>query len=436
MASINGRGNINLSNKGGILRKMSFRKITNIFALAVAAAIPLLTAAPVLAASATVSLVSSSSVTKGSNITVTIKENSGAEPVNAASASLSYPTDKLSYVSISNSSVFNIAAASSGGSGSVKVDRGSLSAVTGSQTVASVTFKALSDSGTAKINVTSASVISANTNADIASGTSGTTITLKAPAAAPATPAAAPADTIPPKITAVATQDVKSSSVTITWTTSEPSTSEVSYGLSQSYGLSATDPTPVTAHKVVLNSPLIQPATKYHFMVKSVDPAGNPATSPDSSFSTTGATLSVTVKNQKNKPVAGAEVQIDGQKATSNKQGIATLNNVGLGKKYGIITYNGNKYSFTADIASADKPNAAVAQIKVPANYALPIALGVIVLLAIDYLIGWKSGQGGLAGSWASKLRSKLPFVNRPGPPPSTPASGGGESVIRPSGRP
>jgi hypothetical protein len=395
MASINGRGNINLSNKGGILRKMSFRKITNIFALAVAAAIPLLTAAPVLAASATVSLVSSGSVAKGSNITVTIKENSGAEPVNAASASLSYPTDKLSYVSISNSSVFNIAAASSGGSGSVKVDRGSLSAVTGSQTVASVTFKALSDSGTAKINVTSASVISANTNADIASGTSGTTITLKAPAAAPATPAAAPADTIPPKITAVATQDVKSSSVTITWTTSEPSTSEVSYGLSQSYGLS-----------------------------------------PDSSFSTTGATLSVTVKNQKNKPVAGAEVQIDGQKATSNKQGIATLNNVGLGKKYGIITYNGNKYSFTADIASADKPNAAVAQIKVPANYALPIALGVIVLLAIDYLIGWKSGQGGLAGSWASKLRSKLPFVNRPGPPPSTPASGGGESVIRPSGRP
>jgi hypothetical protein len=55
-----------------------------------------LSTSPAFAASATVSLISAGSATKGSYITVTIKENSGAEPVTAASATLSYPTDKLS----------------------------------------------------------------------------------------------------------------------------------------------------------------------------------------------------------------------------------------------------------------------------------------------------------------------------------------------------
>src|SRR4051812_22124292 len=227
---------------------MKISKITKglkALSLITASAIPLLSSVPVLAASATVSLVSAGSVSKGSFITVSIKENSGAEPVNAASATLKYPTDKLSYVSISSSSAFSVAAASSGGGGSVRVDRGSLSAVTGSQTVASVTFKALSDSGTASVTISTASVVSANSNSDIVSGTSGTNIGLHA---APVAAAAPPPDTIPPKITNVQATEIKATSTLINWTTSEPSSSEVNYGPSQSYGLSATDAHPVTDH--------------------------------------------------------------------------------------------------------------------------------------------------------------------------------------------
>jgi hypothetical protein len=391
---------------------MSFKKIAKIFSLAAAAAIPLLAAAPVLAASATVSLVSSGSVAKGSYVTVTIKENSGSEPVNAASATLSYPTDKLSYISITSSSAFNIAAASSGGGGSVRVDRGALTPATGSQTVASVTFKALADSGTASVGVTSASVISANSNSDINSGSSGTNIALKAPAPAPA---AAPADTIPPVITAVTVQDVKSSSVTISWTTSEPASSEVNYGLGQSYGLSATNPNPGTVHKLVLNSPLIQPATKYHFMVRSVDSAGNAATSNDATFTTAGATLLITVQDQKHKVLAAAEVDIDGHKGTTDKQGKVTIKDIGIGKKYGVITYRNHKYPITIEVTSTDKPQSATFSIKVSPNYLLPVIFLVALLLVLAYLAGKDSGHGPARSTWVGLgvLKSKLPLPKR-----------------------
>jgi hypothetical protein len=86
-------------------------------------------------------------------------------------------------------------------------------------------------------------------------------------------------------------------SVSINWTTDEPSSSQVEYGGSISYGslepaLAADDPTSgqvmgVITHAVVISG--LQPNTTYHYRVKSKDAAGNEAVSGDKTFTTTSA---------------------------------------------------------------------------------------------------------------------------------------------------
>ena len=83
-------------------------------------------------------------------------------------------------------------------------------------------------------------------------------------------------DTTAPSISAIAATVVTSSSVTITWTTNEPSTSQVDYGPTTSYGSTTPlDSTLVTAHSVTLIG-LTSNAT-YNFRVHSSDALGNEA---------------------------------------------------------------------------------------------------------------------------------------------------------------
>ena len=70
----------------------------------------------------------SGSVSKGSILTVSIRENSGNEPVNSVQANLSYPANLLDFVSINSSSAWGVVAQNSGGSGSVQIARGALPA--------------------------------------------------------------------------------------------------------------------------------------------------------------------------------------------------------------------------------------------------------------------------------------------------------------------
>ncbi len=97
----------------------------------------------------------------------------------------------------------------------------------------------------------------------------------------------APADTTPPVISGVGASLITASGATISWTTNEPSDSQVQYGTKKSYGSSsALNSSQVTAHSVVLSG--LQAGTLYHYQVKSRDAAGNLATSADATFTTTG----------------------------------------------------------------------------------------------------------------------------------------------------
>lgn len=97
-----------------------------------------------------------------------------------------------------------------------------------------------------------------------------------------------PPDTTPPVISGEQASNITASNATITWTTDEASNSVVEYGLTISYGSTASDAANVTSHSVGLTN--LAANTLYHYRVKSTDASGNTATSLDHSFLTGNAT--------------------------------------------------------------------------------------------------------------------------------------------------
>jgi hypothetical protein len=90
-------------------------------------------------------------------------------------------------------------------------------------------------------------------------------------------------DKAAPVITAI-TASVSTSSAVITWTTNEPANSSVSFGTTAAYGTSANDFALVNNHSVTLAG--LTPLTSYNYQVKSIDLAGNMATSSNLTFTT------------------------------------------------------------------------------------------------------------------------------------------------------
>jgi len=84
-------------------------------------------------------------------------------------------------------------------------------------------------------------------------------------------------DTTPPTISEVKIPSYSDVSANITWKTGEPATSQVEYGKTKAYGLSATsNAEPTTSHKVRLT--VLEPNKTYYLIVKSADECGNEAT--------------------------------------------------------------------------------------------------------------------------------------------------------------
>ena len=96
----------------------------------------------------------------------------------------------------------------------------------------------------------------------------------------------------PPDTTALVIKNLSASSETgteavITWATDKPSSSQVDYGKTPQYGLTATSDELTITHSITLS--LLEPGTTYHYQVKSKDKAGNEALSSDNTFITAAA---------------------------------------------------------------------------------------------------------------------------------------------------
>jgi hypothetical protein len=102
------------------------------------------------------------------------------------------------------------------------------------------------------------------------------------------------ADMKRPVFSGIAVSDITQTSAVVSWTTDEPATSRIQYGLTTAYGSFTTlDTSLVTVHRQVLSG--LSSGTTYHYRVVSTDAAGNIAYSTDQMFTTVVPSTSDTV---------------------------------------------------------------------------------------------------------------------------------------------
>ena len=91
-------------------------------------------------------------------------------------------------------------------------------------------------------------------------------------------------DSLPPVISVIQPAPALDSAI-VTWTTNEPSSSQIEYGTSVAYGFETTpQPSLVTNHGVTLSG--LNQNTTYHYRIKSIDSCGNQAVSSDLTVTT------------------------------------------------------------------------------------------------------------------------------------------------------
>ncbi len=108
-------------------------------------------------------------------------------------------------------------------------------------------------------------------------------------------------DTVAPNVTSVSISDIKNTSAKVTFTTDELSTGRADYGLTNSFGSTASSTSYVTSHSVYITG--LTPSTTYYVRARATDVAGNVGTNDNSgagySFTTAGGTVisNVTISN-------------------------------------------------------------------------------------------------------------------------------------------
>jgi hypothetical protein len=111
---------------------------------------------------------------------------------------------------------------------------------------------------------------------------------------------------VPPAISSVAAS-VTSATATVTWTTDQASSSQVTYGTTAGYGSqSALNSTLVTSHSATLTG--LAASTMYHYQVQSQTAQGGAATSADMTFTTAAAATQSTPLLQ----IQGSETEVSG----------------------------------------------------------------------------------------------------------------------------
>ncbi len=278
------------------------------------------------AGSATLSLSSGSSYTVGDTFSVTIRENSGSDPVNAVQADLSYDSSKLQYLSTNvSSSIFNLAGPSSGGSGSVSIARTKDGvAVTGTQTVAVVNFKAIA-TGSATISFKPSSSIVRNTDyTNVWNGnTTGATYTINPVPVAPA-------PSTPP-----------SSGGSNSGNT--PATNTPSTGGGSSTNNSPSNPS--SSDSPDSNAPSSDNSNS----TDTSDSGDESSKSEESAVNGAGYVVGIKVLDANKKPVVGAKVTINGVTKTTDNTGVAGFTDMPEGNYKAEIEYDGKKV--TSDVS-------------------------------------------------------------------------------------
>lgn len=119
-----------------------------------------------------------------------------------------------------------------------------------------------------------------------------------------------PADTTAPRLAEIIVETASHDIATISWSTDEPASAQVEYGLTASYG----NLTPVVAAAAGLHHTVriteLRGDEIYHFRVLSADAAGNLAVSADQTFNTPPAVLPPTIRLVQIENITGHSAEI------------------------------------------------------------------------------------------------------------------------------
>lgn len=357
---------------------------------------------PLYAASSLSLSPASGNFAAGSTMKVNVYLNTGGENINAVQANVSYPTDKLQFLSVSTGgSALTIFAEKYATGGVVRLAGGTPSpGFTGNKLIASISFKVLADTGTAALSFTGESAaLRDSDNNNTLSGKSTGTYTLGKASAVPTQGASGnvssgskTVDSNAVKISNVVVENVTTSQAIITWKTDVKSDSTVEYGKDTTYEFNEPAKELVTDHRVVLAN-YVLPGTTYHFRVRSVDAAGKEGLSDDGLFMTKGYEVIVRVSDSGGAPISGAAVTLytePQQQIDTDSQGVARFINIAPGTHGVIVKYNkqtmihevevvDGQPSTTVDLAFANATTS-LPTISTPILYAI---VGAIVLLVI-----------------------------------------------------
>lgn len=290
----------------------------------------------------------SGSYTAGNTVSVDIYEDSGTDNVNTVEADLTYSAAILTYQSVVTGSHWDYSLATSGGGGSISLQRAHCespgqnqpcTALSGRVLVATVKLTAAA-AGQATISFAGGTTLyrTSDNGAETLTKT-GAAYTISAPAApppvsgggsgstsggssssapkttpkstpsassSPSTSSSTPPSSNPvstpagPAISNIQVKNLSNSTATISWQTSVPATSEVDYGTDTHYGFVAVDNTLTKDHSVVLDPSYLLADKTYHYLVKSVDASGKSIASQDVSFKTLASGGSDTTKSSNN----------------------------------------------------------------------------------------------------------------------------------------
>ncbi len=347
------------------MKKIS-HKIRLLLAILMVAGTGLLVISVQAAGSAALTLnPSSGSYSNGSNITVTIKENS-TDQINTVQADLAYDSSKLEFISINTAvSTFDYPLSATGGGGTVSIARGVSNGgtLTGTQTVAAVTFRVLVGSGSTVISFKSSSAVvrpSDGQNVWNGSTTGGTyTLTTPPPASCPAGQTGTPPNCSTPASS-------PTTNTTTTTTTTKPTTTTSSLSPSAA----------------------VQQA--------------NPDAPVPVAMETTGASgylVALKVLDDNGQPVHDAEVTLDGtKKAKTDSTGIASFADILAGSHEVEVKTSSGSVRSTIDV-TADKPVTDVQEFEVKLASKKSNAVGGLLgggsallgLIAIGFLV-WRRG--------------------------------------------
>ncbi|MCL4366392.1 carboxypeptidase regulatory-like domain-containing protein [Patescibacteria group bacterium] len=333
----------------------------------------------------------------GDTKSVSVVLNTQGESVNAVSAFLSYPQDKLDVVSVSPTGAFGIQAENAYGGGIIKISRGNFSGVSGSVTVATIRFKGkTAGSATVAFIGGSQAPRTSDSTDSLNLGRSGGgvfTVGGTAPAKPAATPKSGSASTSL-SISDLKVTSVSTDSATISWQTNENADTVVDYGLDNNrYFLSVAGKELVKDHVVKLESPLFVPGLLLHFRATSNNDSGT-VSSVDTTLQLPGYNAKVTVTDSTGRPVAGVNVTLYSNpvQGVTDQNGEVSFQNITAGKHVVRVFGKGAEKSFEIEVkenAPLITPQVFGVQIDIPqASLPAQNLPGQITLVYFGVLVG------------------------------------------------